>query len=102
MADNAQNDSSWSLSGLLSGLSDVAKNAGEAYAAWTGASRDADEENAYMRGQLAAIEANQKAQDASGYIEIGDAVISTSSILWIIGGTIGLLAIGLGFKKLLK
>ena len=98
----ADNDSSWSLKGFLSDLTDVAKGAGEAYQSWTGTTKDADEENAYMRGQLAAIEANQKMDQAAGYIEIGDAVISTSSILWIIGGTIGMLAIGLGFKKLLK
>ena len=100
MADKEES-SSW-FDSFTDSASKLVKSAGEAYTAWTGATSDADEQNAYLRGQLAAIEANQKANQAAGYIEIGDAVISTSSILWIIGGTIGLLAIGLGFKKLMK
>lgn len=95
-------DSSWSFSEFFEGVGKAGKSLGEAYASWTGATKDADEENAYMRGQLAAIQEQNKLDNAAGYIEIGDAVISTSSILWIIGGTIGLLAIGLGFKKLMK
>lgn len=98
----AEQESSGWFSGFVDSVSSLAKNTGEIYNAWKGTSREADEESAYLKGQLAAIEANQKQEQASGYIEIGDMVISTSSILWIIGGTIGLLTIGLGFKKLLK
>ena len=83
---------------------DAAKNVGTAgadvYKAWTGTG-EADEETAYLRGQLAGLQAAQTAQQNADTVTVGDLSISTSSIMWIIGGTLGLLAIGLGFKKMM-
>lgn len=62
---------------------------------------DDDSEKAYLQGQIAGITSEQNRQEAAGTIKIGDVEISTSSILWIVGGTLGLLTIGLGIKKLM-
>ena len=67
----------------------------------TGFTDDDDSEKAYLQGQIAGITSEQNRQEAAGTIKIGDVEISTSSILWIVGGTLGLLAIGLGIKKLM-
>lgn len=64
-------------------------------------SDDDDAETAYLQGQIAGMTSEQNRQEASDTIKIGDLEISTSAILWIVGGTLGLLAIGLGVKKLL-
>jgi hypothetical protein len=58
------------------------------------------EENAYLKGYAAGIE--QQKEDEKDEIKIGSFSISTSGILWIVGGTIGLLAAALAFKKLIK
>lgn len=62
---------------------------------------DDDSQTAYLQGQIAGMTAEQNRQQSSDTIKLGDVEISTSSILWIVGGTLGLLAIGLGIKKLL-
>ena len=84
---------------FLQSAMDLGKQAGDVYQSWTGS--EVDEESAYLRGQLAGITQAQQEQAAEDTIKIGDVEISTSSILWIIGGTLGLLAIGLGVKKLI-
>lgn len=84
---------------FLQSAIDLGKQAGDAYQAWNG--QEVDEESIYLRGQLAGITQEQAKQQAKDTIKIGDAEISTSSILWVIGGTLGLLAIGLGIKKML-
>lgn len=84
---------------FLQSAMDFGTKAGEVYQSWTGS--EVDEESAYLRGQLAGITQAQQEQTAEDTIKIGDVQISTSSILWIIGGTLGLLAIGLGIKKLI-
>lgn len=84
---------------FLQSAMDLGKKAGDVYQSWNG--QEVDEESIYLRGQLAGITQEQAKQQAKDTIKIGDAEISTSSILWIIGGTLGLLAIGLGIKKLI-
>ena len=89
------------FSDLVDAVAKVGTSTADVYKAWTGVSNEADEEAAYLKGQLAAMQANQKAQLEADTITIGDAKLSTSSIMWIIGGTLGLLAIGLGLKKMM-
>lgn len=84
---------------FLQSAMDLGKQAGDVYQSWKG--QEVDEESIYLRGQLAGITQEQAKQQAKDTIKIGDAEISTSSILWVIGGTLGLLAIGLGIKKLI-
>jgi len=60
------------------------------------------EEEAYLRGQLTAIQAQSQYDSDKNTVKIGDMAVSTSSILWIIGGTLGLIAVGLGIKNLVK
>ena len=84
---------------FLQSVVDIGKQAGEVYQTWSGS--ETDEESAYLKGQLAGLTQAQEQETAKDIIKIGDAEISTSSILWIIGGTLGLLAIGLGIKKLI-
>lgn len=83
----------------VDGLVSVGKGAGEVYQSWTGDS--SSDEAAYLRGanDVLASQLQQQRDDTS--IKIGDARISTTAILWIIGGTLGLLAVGLGVKKLM-
>lgn len=85
-------------SDFISGVTDIGKAGGDIYNAW---SSDGDEETAYLKGQIAGITQTQQQQTAEDTIKIGDLEISTSSILWVIGGTLGLLAVGLGVKKLM-
>lgn len=90
----------WSWNDIIDTAKNLGKSGAEVYNAWKGNDNSADEETAYLKGQLAAMEANQKAQLDADTIHIGEASISTSSLMWVIGGTLGLLAIGLGLKKL--
>lgn len=85
-------------SDIISGAVELGKGAAEVKNAWDG---NDSEETAYLRGQLAGIQATQDSQRAADTIKIGDFEISTSSMLWIFGGTLGLLAVGLGIKKLM-
>lgn len=55
----------------------------------------------YYKGINDALVYQQQQEAAKGEIQIGDMVISTSSILWIIGGTLGLLAIGAAVRKMI-
>lgn len=91
--------SDWSFSDLVDAGKNLGKSAAEVYNAWKG--DDSDSETAYMKGQIAGYQAAQSQQSAADTITIGDTSISTSSLMWVIGGTLGLLAIGLGIKKFL-
>lgn len=84
-------------SDFLSGAKDLGTAAGEVYQAWNGTSSD---EEAYLRGQLAGMTQAQQTQRDSDTLKIGDVEISTSSLLWIISGTLGLLTIGIAAKKM--
>lgn len=88
-----------SFSEFLQSAIDFGKQAGEVYQTWSGS--ETDEESIYLKGQLAGLTQAKQEEKDKDIIKIGDAEISTSSILWIIGGTLGLLAIGLGIKKML-
>lgn len=87
-------------SDFISGITDVGKSAGEIYQSWQGSNADS-EETAYLQGQLAGLNQAQQREDSADIIKIGSMEISTNSVLWIIGGTLGLLAVGLGIKKML-
>ena len=90
----------WNWSDIISTAKNIGTSGAEVYHAWKGDDSNADgEDTAYLRGQLAAMEAQQKAQLEADTLRIGDASISTSSLMWVIGGTLGLLAIGLGLKN---
>lgn len=70
---------------IIDTVTKAGKSAADVYNAWTGNDNDGAEETAYLKGQLAAMEATQKAQIDSDTIRIGDASISTGSLMWIIG-----------------
>lgn len=86
-------------SDILSGLTETGKSAADIYNAFNGSADS--EETAYLQGQLAGLNQAQQRQDSADTIKIGSLEISTNSILWIIGGTLGLLAVGLGIKKMM-
>ena len=92
--------SDWSFSDLVDAAKKVGTSSADVYKAWTGTG-EADEETAYLRGQLAGMQSAQAQQQNAETVRIGDVEISTTSILWIVGGTLGLLAIGLGLKKMM-
>lgn len=92
-----QEDSGFSWSDFVDGFKNLGVAGGEVFNAWTGASSD---EEAYLRGQLAGIQQTQQSQRDSDTVKLGGVEISTSSLLWIIGGTLGLLTIGIAAKKL--
>lgn len=83
----------------IDGLTSAGKGAGEIYQAFT-ADKSSDEA-AYLRGvnDAFAVQLQQNRDDNT--IKLGDAEISTSGLLWVIGGTLGLLAIGLAVKKMI-
>lgn len=83
----------------IDGLTTAGKGAGEVYQAFT-ADKTSDEA-AYLRGQNSVLQQQAEQNRAEGTIKLGDAEISTSGLLWIIGGTLGLLAIGLAVKKMI-
>lgn len=85
-------------SDFVSGATELANAGANVYKAFS--SEDGAEETAYLKGQLAGIQATQQAQSDADTIKIGDMSISTSSILWVVGGTLGLLLIGVAAKKL--
>ena len=84
-------------SDFVDGAKNLGTAAGEVYQAWTNTGSD---EEAYLRGQLAGIQQTQQAQRDSDTLKFGGVEISTSSLIWIIAGTVGLLMIGRAAKKL--
>lgn len=95
MADNTDEKSWWDK--FIEGAGSLGSTASDIIGAF---GDDDDANSAYLQGQIDAIKNEQNREDTSGIIKIGDVEISTSSILWIVGGTIGLLLIGVAAKKL--
>ena len=87
---------------LTNSLGNLAVKGASAYSTLKSANNSTSEEEAYLRGQLNTVAAYQQMEADKGTLKIGDAEISTSSILWIIGGTLGLMFIGFGLKKFVK
>ena len=96
MAEN----SSESSSGWIDTLVSVGKGAGDIYKSFTG--DDSAEETAYLKGQVDALNKQAEEKNAADTIKIGDFEISTSSVLWIIGGSLGLLVVAAMFKKVVR
>lgn len=96
MAENSSESSSSWLDTLIS----VGKGAGDIYNSFVG--DESSEETAYLKGQVDALNKQAEEKNAADTIKIGDFEISTSSVLWIIGGTLGLMAIAAMFNKAVK
>ena len=85
----------------LDSLNNVVSTGADAYAKILAAESGSDAEAQYYKGMNDALVYADKNQAAKDTITVGSLSVSTSSILWVIGGTLGLLAIGLGIKKLM-
>lgn len=96
MAENTSNSSSW-----LDTIISAGKGAGEIYNSFVG-NDESSEETAYLKGQVDTLNKQSADKADEGIIRIGGLEISTSSVLWIVGGTLGLLAIAMMFKKVVK
>lgn len=90
-----------SFSDLWDGLNQTAGTAVDAYVKILGAKSDSKSDAQYYKGMNDALVYAQNQKNDRDIIQLGDLSISTSSLLWIIGGTLGLLAIGIGVKKLI-
>ena len=86
-------------SDIWSGLNDTLTTGVNAYTQIATAKQAG--ESKYYKGVADTLAYERQQADSSGQITIGDMTISTSSILWIIGGTLGLLAIGSAVRKLI-
>lgn len=95
MAENSSNSSSW-----LDTLISVGKGAGDIYNSFVG--NESAEETAYLKGQVDALNKQAEDKNAADTIKIGDFEISTSSILWILGGSLGLMVVAAMFKKVVR
>lgn len=90
------------LDSLTDNVGKLVEKGANAYSTIKGASNTSSEEEAYLRGQLTTLAAVNQQEYDRDILKIGDAEISTSSVVWIIGGTLGMIAIVLGLKKLAK
>ena len=95
MAENSSNSSSW-----LDTFISIGKGAGDIYNSFVG-NEDA-EETAYLKGQVDALNKQAEEKEAANTIKIGDFEISTSAVLWILGGSLGLLAVAAMFNKAVR
>lgn len=84
----------------IDALNSTVSTAADAYAKIAAAESGGEAEAQYYKGMNDALVYANKTADEKGIVTLGNLSISTSSILWIIGGTLGLLAIGIGVKKL--
>lgn len=89
------------MADLLDSLNSVVSTGADAYSKILAAESGNDAEAQYYKGMNDALIYADKNQQSKDTISLGDLSISTSSLLWIVGGTLGLLAIGLGIKKLI-
>lgn len=89
------------FSDLWDGLNQAVNTGVDAYTKIAQAESGSKAEAEYYKGMNDALVYSAKNQADKDVITLGDMQISTSSILWIIGGTLGLLAIGIGIKKLI-
>ena len=90
-------EKSW-FDSLVEGADKLGSAAGNIYNSF---SSDDDSERAYLQGQVAAMQQQQNREYDAGIVKIGSMEISTSSSMWIIGGTVGRLVVGALAKKLL-
>lgn len=88
-------------SDLWDGLNNTLSTGVDAYTKIATAQNAGKSEAQYYKGMNDALVYQQQRDAKSGEIQIGDMTISTSSILWIIGGTLGLLAIGAAVRKMM-
>lgn len=86
-------------SDIVNGLVSTGKGAGEIYNAFK--SDNSSEEAAYLKGANEALASQLQQQRDDSRLTIGDTSISTNGLLWIVAGTLGLLAIGLTVKKMI-
>ena len=100
--DEEENSGNGWFSSFLSDLGGLAETGAKAYATVKASKNASSEDEAFLRGQLSAVNYYQQAEQSANTLKIGDAEISTSSLVWIIGGTLGMIFIGLGLKKLVK
>jgi len=89
------------FSDVWDGLNKAVNTGVDAYTKILTAESGSEAEAQYYKGMNDALIYSAKDQQAQDTITLGSLSISTSSILWIIGGTLGLLAIGIGIKKLI-
>lgn len=82
-------------------LNQTVNTAANAYATIAAAESGGEAEAKYYQGMNDALIYADKSNKDKSTVTLGNLSISTSSILWIVGGTLGLLAIGLGIKKLI-
>ena len=83
------------------GLNQTLSTGADAYAKILAAESSSDAEAKYYKGMTDALVYADQNQTGKDTITVGDLSISTSSLLWVIGGTLGLLAIGIAVKKLI-
>lgn len=86
-------------SDIVDGLVSTGKGAGEIYNAFK--DNGSSEEAAYLKGANEALASQLQQQREDARLTIGDTSISTSAILWILGGTLGLLTVGMAIKKMM-
>lgn len=89
------------FSDLWDGLNKAVSTGVDAYTKIVAAESGNEAEAQYYKGMNDALIYADKNQQSRDTITVGDLSISTSSLLWIVGGTLGLLAIGLGIKKMI-
>lgn len=91
---------SWLDNITLDNIISAGKGAGEIYNSFVG--DDSAEETAYLKGQVDTLNKQAEEKNSADTIKIGDFEISTSSVLWIIGGSLGLLVVAAMFKKVVR
>lgn len=96
MAEN----SSESSGGWLDTLISVGKGAGDIYNSFVG--NESAEETAYLKGQVDTLNKQAEEKNTAGILKIGNFEIATSSILWIVGGSLGLMLVASMFKKVVR
>lgn len=89
------------FSDLWDGLNKAVNTGVDAYTKIVTAESGNNAEAQYYKGMNDALVYADKNQQDKDTITVGDLSISTSSLLWVIGGTLGLLTIGLVVKKLI-
>lgn len=86
---------------VWAGLNDTLTTGVNAYTSILKAKSEGKAEAQYYKGMNDALVYSQNQENERGTVQLGNLSISTNSILWIIGGTLGLLAVGIGIKKLI-
>lgn len=98
--EETEESKSWWDKITLDNVISAGKGAGEIYKSFLG--DESSEETAYLKGQVDALNKQAEEKAAADTLKIGDFEISTSSVLWIIGGSLGLLAVAAMFNKVVR